>query len=76
MSKENLRKLMKKAATDESLGQQLQDAESYEDIKKLARAAGLDLGTLTEAEARVVVEEASMIEDIDDELFEFPPALL
>lgn len=76
MSKRNLIKLMKKAVSDEQLWQQFQAASSYEAIKKVAQAADLDLGDLSEAEARRTVQEASIVEDADGELFEAPPALL
>ncbi|MFT5137132.1 MAG: hypothetical protein ACI8XV_002169 [Arenicella sp.] len=76
MSKENLIILMKRAVSDEQLRQQLQNANSYEEIKKLACEVDLELCDLSEEEARRTVQEASIIEDADGELFEAPPALL
>jgi predicted ribosomally synthesized peptide with nif11-like leader len=55
MSKENLVKLMQAAAENEQLGQQLQSASSYEEVKNLARQQGFDLGDLSaEAAGRTV----------------------
>ena len=45
-------KLLEAAADDDQLGQQLQSASSYEEIKRLARQQGFDLGDLSEEEAQ------------------------
>jgi predicted ribosomally synthesized peptide with nif11-like leader len=72
MSKENLVKLLEAAAEDEQLGQQLQRASSYEDVKSLARQQGLDLGDLSEEEAgrTVGVVTGEISEELSDEELE------
>ena len=66
MSKENLIKLMEAAAADEQLGQQLQSASSYEEVKNLARQQGFDLDDLSEEEAARTFAVATG--EINDEL--------
>ncbi len=72
MSKENLVKLMQAVAEDEQLKAQLQQADSYEDIKNLARQQSLDLGDLSEEEAArtIGVATGEISEELSDEELE------
>jgi len=72
MSKENLVKLLEAAAEDEQLGQQLQSASSYKEVKNLARQQGFDLGDLSEEEAgrTVGVVTGEISEELSDEELE------
>lgn len=72
MSKENLIKLMQAAAEDEQLQQRLQNADSYETVKTLAREQGYDLGDLSEEEAgrTVGVVTGQIKEELSDEELE------
>ena len=72
MSKENLVKLLEAAAEDEQLGQQLQSASSYKEVKSLARQQGFDLGDLSEEEAgrTVGVVTGEISEELSDEELE------
>ena len=72
MSKENLVKLLEVATADEQLGQQMQRANSYEDIKALARTQGFDLGNLSEAEAKRMIDvmTGAVTDELSDEELE------
>ena len=72
MSKENLVKLLEAAAADETLGQQLQSASSYEEVKDIARQQGFDLGDLSGEEAgRLIgVITGEITEELTDEELE------
>ena len=72
MSKENLVKLMQVAAEDEQLQQQLQNADSYEEVKTLAQEQGFDLGDLSAAEAQRTIDVVSgaVTEELSDEELE------
>ena len=66
MSKENLVKLMQAAAKDEQLKAQLEQTDSYEGVKNLARKQGFNLGDLSAEEAKRTVGVATG--EISDEL--------
>lgn len=51
MSKENLVNLLKAASKDEQLRKGLEDSESYESFKSLARDRGLEIDDIDEAVA-------------------------
>ena len=72
MSKENLVKLLEAAAANEQFRQQLQSANSYEAVKKLARERGFDLGDLSAAEAQRTVDvvTGAITEELSDEELE------
>jgi hypothetical protein len=72
MSKENLVKLLETAGEDDQLMAQLQQADSYEAVKSLARQQSLDLGDLSEEEAgrTVGVVTGEIKEELTDEELE------
>jgi hypothetical protein len=72
MSKENLVKLLETAGEDDQLMAQLQQADSYEAVKSLARQQSLDLGNLSEEEAKrtVGVVTGEITEELSDEELE------
>ncbi len=57
MSKENLIKLFEAAVTDESLGEQLQKVQNYDEFKSVAAKHGCNLDELTESDAVKIVGE-------------------
>ena len=71
MSRENLIKLIQAAGEDEQLMAELQQVDSYEAVKNLARQQGFDLGDLSSAKATrtVGVITGEIKEELtDDEL--------
>lgn len=72
MSRENLVKLMQATSEDEQLKVQVQNARSYEELRKVAQEQGFDMGDLSaeQAQRTIDVVTGQVTEELSEEELE------